>query len=87
MSTEADRRLVEFLSGCVRELRDLQEAGRLQDPASQAEVAFLEQELRAAEERVAGGVSGTSQEAAGVSDDPSTQRLEAEGERRPHQDT
>lgn len=62
MSTEADRRLAAFLSGCVRELRDLQETGRLQDPASQAEVAFLEQELRAAEERVAGGPGGTSQE-------------------------
>ncbi|MBO0707579.1 MAG: hypothetical protein J2P44_04385 [Candidatus Dormibacteraeota bacterium] len=87
MSTEADRRLVEFLSGCVRELRGLQEAGRLQDPASQAEVAFLEHELRVAEERVAGAVSGTSQEAAGVSDDPSTRRPESERERRPRQDT
>ncbi len=54
MLTDSERQLADFLAHTVRELRELQETGRLLDPESRAEVDFLEHELRAAETRLAG---------------------------------
>lgn len=84
MSNEDDR-LVEFLSRSVRELREMQEAGRLRDPASQAEIEFLEQELRRVELR-AGRRRAWSQEVVRVPEDPAPRRGGAEGERLSNQE-
>lgn len=86
MSTE-DERLVEFLSRSVRELRALQRVGRLRDPASQAEIEFLEQELRAVEARAAGRHRIWAQEVVAVPQDPSPRRRDAEGEPLPNQES
>lgn len=85
MSTDNDRRLVEILARSLRELRELEEAGRLRDAASQAEIAFLEQELRVAEGRVAGAARDSREEGAGVPGHASACRR-SEGERLPNQD-
>lgn len=84
MSNEDDR-LLEFLSRSVRELREMQEAGRLRDPASQAEIEFLEQELRRVEARAARRRTW-SQEVVRVPEDPSSRRGDAEGERLSNQE-
>lgn len=85
MSNE-DERLVEFLSRSVRELRGMQEAGRLRDPASQAEIEFLEGELRRVEARAARRRRTWSHEMVCVPEDPSPRRGDAEGERLPDQE-
>lgn len=86
MSTASDQRLVEILTRCLRELSALQEAGRLQDPASRAEIEFLEHELRVAEARAARGATASTREVAGVPDEPPVRRRHPEGERLPTQE-
>lgn len=71
MLSDRERRLAEFLARTVRELKALQEKGRLQDPMSRAEIEFLEQELLVAEARAAGAEPGVPHpERRGVPDDP-----------------
>lgn len=88
MVTEGDRRLADFLRRAVRELRALQGTGRLQDPMSRSEVDFLEQELRTAEARAAGGGAADSSppDVIGLPGDPSDGLGDAKGERFPDQD-
>lgn len=86
MPNEKDLQLLEILTRCVHELRAMQEAGRMQDAASRAEIEFLEQELRAAEARAGGGARELSRETADVPDDRSARRRDSEAEGLPNQD-
>lgn len=46
MQGDADHRLVEILERIVRDSKELQRAGRLQDPMSRMELTELEDRLR-----------------------------------------
>lgn len=48
VDAEGGRRYVRILERVLREAKELQRVGRLRDPMSRGEIAFLEQELRAA---------------------------------------
>lgn len=86
MLIEAQRRLVEFLTRTLREVRELQAVGRFQDPASRAEIAFLEQQLRVAEARVARRHGGCGHGSTGVREAPSVRRHGPERDWLPPQD-